>query len=360
MAVRLNWLIYGAGAIGTYIGVSLILHGQKVVFIEQPAAASEILEHGLRLNIRGQEHRILHPEMTSDIPLALRKASFDIAVFALKSYDTHAFLDAMLPYVHLLPPVLCLQNGVENEAAIETIMGKGNVIAGTVTSSVRRRGPGDVLLERLRGVGVASGHPLSTTITQGLSESGLNAQLISSASAMKWSKMLTNLLANASSAILDMTPEEILHHPRLYAMEITQLREAILVMRAHHINLANLPGTQVKPFAWLVDNLPPWLSRFLLSRIASQGRGHKMPSFHIDLYSGSQRSEVDYLNGAVVRFGAMLNIPTPVNVWLNQTLQSLTQGKLPLEIYSHQPDKYLLALNSYIESEKTNFHSIVP
>ena len=76
-----------------------------------------------------------------------------------------------------------------------------------------------------------------------------------------------------------------------------------------------------------------------------------MPSFHIDLHSGSGKSEVDYLNGAVVRFGDRLNIPTPVNRWLNQTLLGLTKGTLHLETYSHQPDKYITDCPSFSESK---------
>jgi 2-dehydropantoate 2-reductase len=158
---------------------------------------------------------------------------------------------------------------------------------------------------------------------------------------MKWSKMLTNLLTNASSAILDMSPVEILSHPDLYRVEIAQLREAIAVMRAHNIPIVDLPGTPVRLYAMVIDRFPLWLSRIFLSRIAGRGRGHKMPSFHIDLHSGRGKSEVDYLNGAIVRFGARMGIASPVNRWLNQTLLAITQGNLPTDTYAHQPEKYM-------------------
>jgi 2-dehydropantoate 2-reductase len=70
-----------------------------------------------------------------------------------------------------------------------------------------------------------------------------------------------------------------------------------------------------------------------------------MPSFHIDLHSDRGKSEVDYLNGAVVRFGERIGIPTPVNLWLNQTLLSLTQGTIPVDTYSHQPDKLIQSID---------------
>jgi 2-dehydropantoate 2-reductase len=346
VAARLNWLIFGAGAIGTYIGGSLLLHGQKVVFIEQQDAASILKERGLMLCIHGQDYRILHPDAFSYLPEALSFSPYDIAIFALKSYDTPSSLESIRPFLSSLPPVLCLQNGVENESILQAAIGASNVIAGTVTSAILRRGPGDILLERLRGIGVARSHSLSSQIVSALSEVHLNAHLITSASGMKWSKMVTNLVANASSAILDMTPSEILYHPGLYRVEVDQLREAITVMNALHIPIVDLPGTPVRLLAWAISHLPPTLSQPFISLFAGRGRGNKMPSFHIDLHSGRGKCEVDYLNGAVVRFGERSSVPTPVNLWLNQTLLNLTQGTLSMDAYSHQPEKLIEGIYS--------------
>ena len=66
-----------------------------------------------------------------------------------------------------------------------------------------------------------------------------------------------------------------------------------------------------------------------------------MPSFHIDLHSGRGKTEVDYLNGAVVRFGEQTGVPTPVNRLLNETLQAMTAGELDPKKYSRQPDMLL-------------------
>lgn len=341
MEERLNWLIFGAGAIGTYIGGSLLLHGHKVIFFDQPEAVSEILEHGFKLNLHGQEHRIIHPVIYTTLPGAISHTAFDISIFAVKSYDTGIVTDMMRPFIDRIPPVLCLQNGVDNEPLLESVLGKDKVIAGTVTSAIRRRAPGDILLERLRGMGVAGGNPLSEKLVPQLTEAGLKAHLFYDPSAMKWSKMLINLLANASSAILNMTPSEILTNPGLYQIEVAQLREAIAVMRAHRIPIQNLPGVPTRMYAWAMCNLPPWLSQLFISRYAGKGRGRKMPSFHIDLHSGRGKSEVDYLNGAVVRFGEQMSIPTPVNHWLNTTMLKLSQGSLGLDTYDHKTEKFI-------------------
>jgi 2-dehydropantoate 2-reductase len=351
---RLSWLMFGSGAIGTYIGGSLILHGQKVVFLEQPETALQLIERGLKLNIHGQDHRILHPEVYSSLEMALSRNQFDIVVIALKSFDTPYAIEVMRPFSSSLPPVLCLQNGVDNELAFEEMLGKGQVIAGTVTSSIGRRDGGDIILERKRGVGIIRDHYLSGMLFRILNEAELNVHSFASAAAMKWSKMLTNLLANASSAILDMPPAEVLNNRQLYAVEIAQLREALAIMQGLQTKAINLPGTPVRLFAWAAKKLPVRLSQPFIARYAGHGRGNKMPSFHIDLYSGRGRTEVDYLNGAIVRFGQQLRIPTPVNRWLNQTLMALTSGSLPINEYSHKPEKYLADLYSITYNNSSN------
>ncbi len=167
---ELNVLVFGAGAIGTYIGGSLALHGHHVTFIEQPGGVEVLKGNGLKLELRGRKKDspvspfAVPPtsfDCFSGLEHALSLASFDIAIFALKSFDTAAALEGMTPFVGVLPPFLCLSNGVENESALAALLGADRVIPGTVTSSVGRRGVGHIVLERLRGVGVADGHPLS-------------------------------------------------------------------------------------------------------------------------------------------------------------------------------------------------------
>ena len=171
----------------------------------------------------------------------------------------------------------------------------------------------------------------------------LKSRLYSNARAMKWSKMLTNLIANASSAILDMTPTQIFSDPALFRLEVRQLRETLRVMSAQSIPVVDTPGTPVRLLAFGLRYLPLPLLQPLLKRAAGGGRGAKMPSFHIDLYSGRRQSEVDYLNGAVVRAGKKWNVPTPVNQVLNETLLGLAEGSIPKDQFGHHPEA-LLAL----------------
>jgi len=353
---NLNVLVFGAGAIGTYVGGSLALQGHQLTFIEQPQAAEEILRRGLRLDL-SVAHR---QPTTSTLPAstfhcvtsveeALSIGPYDVAVFALKSFDTPSVLQNLLPWREQLPPILCLQNGVENEDSLAAALGAERVIAGTVTSAINRLAVGDIVLERLRGVGLAARHPLSERLAAALNGAGLNARLYPSAAEMKWSKLLTNLLANATSAILDMTPIEVFSHPGLYRLEIDGLREALRVMAAQGLHVVDLPGTPVRLLA-LGARLPFFLSKPIMQGSLGRGRGAKMPSFHMDLYSGRGKSEVDYLNGAVVRNGERLGVPTPINRMLTVTLLALTEGLISKETYRHKPEKLLKEITDICNS----------
>jgi 2-dehydropantoate 2-reductase len=342
---KVNVLIFGAGAIGTYVGGSLALAGNHVVFVEQAHAAEELRARGLRLDLTITRNSVFEVQdssvaFTSSLEQALKSGPFDFAIFALKSYDTAVALEGMKPHASQLPPILCLSNGVDNEPVIAAVLGEDKVIAGTVASSVGRCKPGDVVLERLRGVGLAEKHPLSLFITELLNAAGLNARLYQHAADMKWSKMLSNLPANATAAILDMTAAEVFAHPGLFRLEIHMLRETLAVMRASRLRVVDLPRLPVRLLV-LGTSLPGFLARPLMSKAVSGGRGGKMPSFLIDLHSGRGRSEVDWLNGTVVRYGEKTGVPTPVNKLLNGTLLGLTSGEIPLEEYTRQPEKLL-------------------
>lgn len=356
----LKILSFGAGAIGTYVGGSLALAGHRVVFLEQPSTAAELQTRGLKLDLaadkrRGENASFAIPasdavSFVSSLDEAFGLGFYDVMLFALKSFDTPTVIKSLNEYrisniASSFPPILCLQNGVDNEPTIVAALGADKVIYGTVTSAIGRRAAGDIVLEKLRGVGVAEGHPLSRRLVDALEGAYLNAKLYPNAADMKWSKMLTNLLANPTSAILNMTAAQVFADPRLYKLEIMQLQECLSVMRAQNIGVVDLPGTPVRALA-LATHLPLWLSKPFLSKAAGAGRGAKMPSFHIDLYTGRGSSEITYLHGAVVRAGEKFGVPTPVNTLLTETLLALTEKKIPLEAFAGQPEKLLKNLSA--------------
>ena len=88
--------------------------------------------------------------IASTLEEALRYGPFDVAIYALKSFDTASALEGIEPFAAKMPPILCLSNGVENESAIASVLGADKVIHGTVTSAIGRHAAGDILLEKLK------------------------------------------------------------------------------------------------------------------------------------------------------------------------------------------------------------------
>ena len=132
---------FGAGAIGTYIGGSLALAGSRLCFWNSPKWR-KLRQRGLRLDLTLDKRRKMQDAsgvdpssfvIVSSLEEALRYGPFDVALFALKSFDTQAALEGMKPFADKMPPILCLSNGVSNEQAIAEALGNDKVIYGTVT-----------------------------------------------------------------------------------------------------------------------------------------------------------------------------------------------------------------------------------
>ena len=341
-----SFLCFGVGAIGTYIGGSLALAGSRVVFIERPGPAAEIRQSGLTLDLPEGSRRVEQPQIVESVQAALALGPFDAGLLAVKAYDTLALAESLRPFAAALPPIVSFQNGVENEAVLASVLGAEKVIAATVTTAIGRKGAGHVAVERLRGIGIAANRPLGAALVPVAAAAGLRARAYPNPRAMKWSKMLTNLLGNATSAILDLPPAAIFGDPALYQLEVHMLREALAVMRAQSIPVIDLPATPVRLLAFFGGSFAPRLSQPILRRALGSGRGAKMPSFHIDLYSGRGKSEVDYLNGAVVRAGERAGVPTPVNRALTEILMRLTTGAVEMGTYAHHPERLLAEIPS--------------
>lgn len=339
----MKFLFLGAGAIGTYVGGSLAAAGEDVTFIERPETAEAIAAHGLRVRTRTTTRVVRDVTVHGTAVEALAAGPYDIGVFALKSFDTQTALDELVATGHEVPTILSLQNGVDNEGTIAATLGAGKVIAGTVATAVSKPGIGEVVEEKHRGIGVALGHPLSEPLVAALDRAELSGRAFRDAHAMKWSKLLTNLTGNATSAILDETVAQLFADRHTYDIELAVLRECLAVMKAKGYRVVDLPGTPVRALA-LATRLPRFVAQPALTRALGAGRGDKMPSFHIDLHGGRGRTEVGFLNGAVARAGAGAGVPTPVNALLTDTLEALSAGDLPLNTYRHDPDALLARL----------------
>jgi 2-dehydropantoate 2-reductase len=343
----MNILVYGAGAIGGYLGARLLHNGQQVTLLDRPEMAALINEEGLIVEEAGESIHV-HPVVASSVAQAFAvQEPYDLILLALKSYDLP---DALVELAKVEPQtavMLTIGNGIGIEEPFISEFGNGRVLAGSLTTPVSKKSATHLVIERSdRGLMLAptaAGQDVLPWVSM-LGAAGINAASLDDYASMKWSKAFLNIVSNASSAILDMTPAQIYGDPRLFDLEVRMLRETLAVMKKQELAVINLPGSPAKTLGTAVKVVPQMLLKPILTRLVAGGRGDKMPSFYIDLVSGRGKSEVVYHNGAIAEAGEALGVATPVNRVLNDVLLGLTTGRLARETFAGQPECLLDAV----------------
>jgi 2-dehydropantoate 2-reductase len=366
-------LVFGAGAIGSFLGHRLAAAGHDVALIGRAGYVRAVQQRGLILveSSVGSAHvsapsaaasaqsvvrsahvsapgPAVHPaaaERLSDLPAGQRH--WDLVLLTVKVYDTADGARALAPYLVPRAPVLIVQNGVGGEELARAVLPEATLLSGALTLSVSVLAPGHILLETSRG-------GLSLAPTQAGQDVRPWAELFAAAGlrmatyrdyrAMKWTKLLLNIQANAIPAILDMAPGDVYAHPALFAVERAAFLEALAVMRALQLRVVGFPNYPVPLLAWAMQYLPTVLVRPLLTRLVASGRGDKKPSLQMDLAGGRQHSEALYLNGAVVTHAERLGVDVPVNRVLLDTLLGIAAGRVSWDEFRGQPEKLLRKL----------------
>ncbi|MCR4407635.1 MAG: 2-dehydropantoate 2-reductase [Anaerolineae bacterium] len=341
-------LIVGAGAIGSLIGHRLARAGHQVILVGRSSYVAAVNERGIGLEEEGKVIWTKEVRAVDDIR-SLEGTHFDLMIFTMKVYDTAVAAVQARPLVTEEMPVLVLQNGVGGEEIARSVLGKGVILSGVVTLAVEVHEPGLVSLRTSRGgLGLAStrrGYGMAW-LADVMEQAGFRTRIFPDYRAMKWSKLLLNMLSNAIPAILDMPPQDVFANPDLFALERRALAEAMAVMRALHLEPVELIGYPVPLFTRALTGAPRFMMYLVFRHMVGGSRGGKPPSLHLDLQRGQTNSEVEYLNGAVVRAADRLNVPVPVNRALYELLMGIARKQIPWEDYRQRPDKLWLAVRS--------------
>ncbi len=322
--------------------------GADTVLVARPPHLEALRTVGLRLASSQQGIPVRALAHLEDLPPDER--SVDWLILAVKTFDVQAALAELEQARIQAGRVLAIQNGVGTDDLVSGAFGAQRTFAAAVTRAVAFEAPGCLAPARRGGLAVA---PLQTDATPGdlltlLQARGVPAAQVADARSLRWSKLLLNLVANASCAILDTLPASVLGQGDLYRLEIRALREALRVMRCQGVPVIDLPGYPVRVLARAARNLPTWFSYPWLGPLMAAGRGQKPPSLLLDLRAGRSRTEVPWMNGAVAREAALVGISAPVNRCLARVLGGLTSGEISLETFRHRPLALLheLALES--------------
>jgi 2-dehydropantoate 2-reductase len=350
----MRFLIVGAGAIGSLLGNRLSRAGHAVTLVGRPGYVEAVEREGVGLE-EGNEPAVYAHDVRAVSDVArVSDETFDVLIFTMKVYDTTEAAGQVRPLVERGAPVLVMQNGVGGEAQAARVLEEGAILSGVITLVVEKREPGLVCLSTTRGgIGLASTHSPTppAELVASFREAGFRIEVYADYQAMKWSKLLLNLLGNASAAILAMGPDRIFAHRGLFELERSAFCEARMVMRAQGLHPVRLPGYPVPLLAWSLCALPSPILQPIFRRIMARGRGDKLPSLYLDLARGRKRSEVVYLNGAVVAMARELGLHVPANEALYGTLVSIASGEVDWETHRGRPEGLLATAG--LESSET-------
>lgn len=300
--------VVGAGAVGSWFGGLLALAGQRVTLVGRAAHVQAVQRQGLQLQRADGSTTTARPEATTELA-GVHGA--DLVLVCVKCGDTEGVARALVPLLDADALVLSLQNGVENVATLarhlrQTVMPAVVYVATALPAPgvVRHFGGGEIVVGP---VGDAPGAaPASTdrrlqALAAAFASAGVAVRIADDVMAALWAKLVVNCACNAVSALAQASYAQMAAMPAVGQLQSAAVHEAVAVARA-------------EGFALCEDTL--------LAAVAHIATA--MPAQHSSMAQDLARgrpTEIQHLNGHVVRRGAVLGIDTPVN----QALTALVQ-----------------------------------
>lgn len=300
--------VIGAGAMGSLYGGLLAKAGQEVVLYDRWAAhIGAIRERGLELGGIGGELRIRPARATTDWA---ELGKLDLALVLVDANATAEAAGLIGPCLKPAGFALTLQNGVDNVEALVEALGRERVLGGLSYHSAAVERPGRVIhthagttwLGELDGVRSDRLAKLSA----GFEAAGLLPQAVDDILGFIWTKFVHNSAINALSAVAGLRVGEIGADAHADEFQTHVIEEALAVLRAKGVKLVEPdPMRAIKAFCKVKFNKASMLQ-------------------HVE---AGKRTEIDALNGAIVREGRRLGVPTPFNEALTLLVKALEQSR---------------------------------
>jgi 2-dehydropantoate 2-reductase len=314
-------VIFGAGSIGCYVGGRLAAAGGRVSFVGRERLAREIAGHGLHLtDYLGADLRLAGSEVGYHIDPAIA-AEADLILVTVKSGATAEAGETLARIVRPGAVVVSFQNGIGNDEALRAALPGRTVLAGMVPFNVIHRTAGH-FHQGTEGTLDVQQHPALAPFLESFANAGLPLRQHADLKPVQWAKLLLNL-NNAINALSGLPLKRELSQRDYRRCFALAQNEALAVLRAAGIRPAKLTPLppQFFPFAL---RLPDGLFRIAASRMLAIDPLART-SMLDDLDAG-RATEVDWLNGEIIRLGEKVHLGSPVNEKLVELVHAAEQG----------------------------------
>lgn len=301
--------ILGAGALGCAIGAALTEGGHETWLLNRsPDHVDAMRREGLLVEDERGARRVMVRATTQ----AAEAGPVDLVVVLVKSFHTEAALRGALALVGPDTLVLSLQNGLGHEDVLAGIVGRERVLAGKTYVGSVLRGAGHIqsgVTGKATHIGELDGR--RTTRVQAIAAAFNGAGLATTVSdnivGTMWDKLLVNVATGALTGITGLTYGQLYDEPVLKAASLAAVGEAIAVARAAGVTLSMTDPEQ----AWT---------------LASQGLSPTFKTSMLQSLENGSVTEIDYINGSVVRWGQRHGVPTPVNATLVACIKGIERA----------------------------------
>jgi 2-dehydropantoate 2-reductase len=335
--------IVGAGALGGYVGGHFARDGLDVTLIDPwPEHVETIRARGLELDgLTPPEKFSARPKIIHLTEVqSLQKTPVDVAMVAMKSYDTLWATALIAPYLSEQGCVVSLQNCM-NEETIAGVVGWGRTL-GTVASlisvdlyeagRIRRTIPKGGDKHTIFRIGEPHGR-----ITPRVEElvkwfSGIDsAKATTNLWGERWSKLVQNAMGNPVTAATGLTTPACMAEPRIRRFQIALAGEAIRVGQALGYTLEKVRAIEPEKYARANEGDAQALAEIdaaLTPKAGANPRGDiQRPSMAQDILKG-RRTEIDAMNGFIARKGAEVGVPAPSHAKLAAIVTRIERGEI--------------------------------
>ncbi|GAN60664.1 2-dehydropantoate 2-reductase [Acetobacter cibinongensis] len=282
-------VVIGAGAIGSYVGAALAQSGHDVTFLARPAQCEALRVHGLKYDTANGQQSVSVKVVSQAQDLRLA----DFVLVCVKSADTDQAGRDLIPALQPSTVIFSLQNGVENVQSLETVIHRP-VVPVAVYIAVSMLAAGHVVHHGGNRLVMGEADTTETSANNAalFAQAGFAVTVSSQIMTVLWEKLMVNCAYNGLSALSQMPYARMMQTDGVQDVMVTLVQEC-----------------QAVACALGIPSSPDFMTNLLT--IAS-AMPEQMSSTAQDLRRGKP-TEIEALNGYIVRKGRELGVVTPAN-----------------------------------------------
>ena len=297
----MHFLVVGAGAMGCLFAARLKKAGFDIDLYEKISQRVQVIhERGIQVQALSGDYEVRVPAWSQKPPTAP-----DAVLFFVKSNDTEEAAKTVSPWVKETSLVLTLQNGLGNLDVLERMFGKARVLGGVTSEGATMLDHGKIRHAGAGETAIGPSCPGARKIASALRDAGFASRIAEDIHSLIWGKLVVNAGINALTALTGLKNGRL---PQVQALRLTMemvVEEAVAVAKAKQVPLPYPdPMSRVTEVCRATaDNVASMLQDVLNERM----------------------TEIAFINGAIVREGKALGIPTPANFVLTGLVEAIQE-----------------------------------